>query len=110
MPEELKIATQSVGSVKLKEGRKGGETYTAVTDAIKKMKPSQEVVIDVPKGTTSRQMHNRLNGALKRAAITAPDGHYLSRRTSADDKKIVFLWQKGEAPKRPNRKPKPAAQ
>lgn len=99
---EIHISTvKDASGIKLKEGRRQSVVYIPVYEGLKKLAPGAAMLVDIPKNVPVRQMHNRLNGALKRFDIKAitPKDHTLSRRTNDAGDKIVLQWASTKAKK-----------
>lgn len=63
---------------------KRGSQYQPIVDKMKKLKKGQSFMVETPKDTPVKVIHNRMNAALKRFNVQAPKGCSFVKRTRAD--------------------------
>jgi hypothetical protein len=81
--------TIKTDNVKFRQMPRRGSMYDQLFARMSKLTAGKSLMVDVPKGTSPRTMHNRINAAMRRIDLKAPKGCDFIKRTT-DDGRIAI--------------------
>jgi len=94
-PKPLSLSpTVKTDNVKFRQMPRRGSMYDQLFERMRKLTAGKSIMVDVPKNTSPRTMHNRINAAMRRVDLQAPKGCEFVKRTT-DDGRIAISCEGG---------------
>lgn len=85
----------SADTLKLRAPARRGSMYDSIYDKLAKLKKGQSFVVPVPKDVPIRTLQNRMNAAIRRGPVDAPDGCVFRKHTTVDGKIAILCVDRG---------------